>query len=304
MGGASLCDTPPVVATTNHWYGRWWAVALIIASVIGVTGVVTVRALGLRSLSAGAEPMPFPQEGFDYSWWNGALGRWVDGGRVDYDAVLSEEDDLRRFVATLGIAGPRSTPELFQAEPERLAYYLNAYNALVLFAVLDNWPIESVHDVHGWLDPRKGFGFFYGLQMPLDGEATNLYDLENGVIRGFKDARIHAAINCASKSCPPLAPFAFEPATLDAQLDQVTQAFCSTAPHVSIDEPSKEIRLSAIFDWYRVDFEEHARRLGKPATALDFIEAFATPEMAAALAEARGVDFEVVFQPYDWMLNR
>ena len=188
----------------------------------------------------------------------------------------------------MSIAGPRSTPERFRTEPERLAYYLNAYNALVLFAVIDNWPIESVHDVHGWLDPRKGFGFFYGLQMPLDGE--------NEVIRGFKDARIHAAINCASKSCPALAPYAFEPAILDAQLDEVTRAFCSTAPHVGIDESTKQIQLSAIFDWYR--------RLGRPATALDFIETFATPEMAAALSRARSADFEVVFQPYDWTLNR
>jgi hypothetical protein len=274
------------------------------ASVIGITGLVTVRALGLRSLSLGAEPLPLPSEGFDYGWWNGALARWVQEGRVDYDAVLSEEGGLRSFVATMGIAGPRSTPERFRTEPERLAYYLNAYNALVLFAVIDNWPIESVHDVHGWLDPRKGFGFFYGLQMPLDGEVTNLYDLENEVIRGFKDARIHAAINCASKSCPALAPYAFEPAILDAQLDEVTRAFCSTAPHVGIDESTKQIQLSAIFDWYRVDFEEHARRLGRPATALDFIETFATPEMAAALSRARSADFEVVFQPYDWTLNR
>lgn len=265
---------------------------------------MTVRALGLRSLSVNAEPMPLPSEGFDYDWWNGALRRWVREGRVDYDAVLSEERDLRRFVATFNIAGPRSTPARFRTEPERLAYYLNAYNAFVLFAVIDNWPIDSVHDVHGWLDPRKGFGFFYGLQMPLDGEATNLYDLENEEIRGFKDARIHAAINCASKSCPPLAPYAFEPALLDTQLDAVTEAFCSTAPHVRIDESTEQIQLSAIFDWYRVDFEEHARRLGKPATALDFIEAFATTEMAAALAEARSADFEVVFQPYDWTLNR
>lgn len=277
---------------------------LLIALVVGVTGLVTVQALGLRSVSVRAEPLPLPSEGFDYDWWNGALGRWVHHGAVDYDAVLAEEGDLRRFVATLGIVGPRATPERFRTEPERLAYYLNAYNALVLFAVIDNWPIDTVHDVHGWLDPREGFGFFYGLQLPLDGERTNLYELEHGVIRRFGDARIHAAINCASKSCPTLAPYAFEPALLDTQLESVTQDFCSTAPHVSVDDASQSIQLSAIFEWYRGDFEEHARRLGKPATVLDFIEAFATPEVAASLARARSEDFELVYQPYDWALNR
>ncbi|MFA9469939.1 MAG: DUF547 domain-containing protein [Deltaproteobacteria bacterium] len=291
-------------AGSKSWYGRWWAVVLLIALVIGATGVLTVKALGLRSVTVDAEPMDQPEGSFDYNWWNAALGRWVHPAGVDYDAVRSEEGDLRRFIATLGEIGPRATPERFTTQPERLAYYINAYNALVLFAVVDSWPIDTVHDVRGWLDPRAGFGFFYGLRFPLDGGSVNLYGLENEVIRGFIDARIHAAINCASKSCPALMPYAFEPALLDDQLDTVTRAFCSSAPHVRVDQEAKEIQLSAIFEWYQTDFEEHARRLGRGATILDFILAFATPEMAAEVEQAQSAEFEVVFQPYDWALNR
>lgn len=285
-------------------YGRWWAVVLLIAAVIGATGMLTVKALGLRSVTIDAEPFEQEGSGFDYGWWNAALRRWVHPSGVDYDAVRAEEDDLRRFVATLGEMGPHATPGRFATEPDRLAYYINAYNALVLFAVVDNWPIQTVHDVRGWLDPRAGFGFFYGLRFPLDGGTTNLYDLENEEIRGFVDARIHAAINCASKSCPALAPFAFEPAQLDDQLDAVTRDFCSTAPHVRVDTDAREIQLSAIFEWYRSDFEEHARRLGRPATIVDFVMAFAAPDVAARLQQARTAGFEEVFQPYDWDLNR
>ncbi len=277
---------------------------ILISLVVGVTGVLTVKGLGLRSVSVNAVPLEQAPEGFDYGWWNDALGRWVRGASVDYDAVLLEESGLRRFVATLGQLGPHSTPERFSTEPERLAYYINAYNALTLFGVVDNWPIDSVQDVHGWLDPRAGFGFFYGLRFPLDGRATNLYDLENEVIRGFVDARIHAAINCASRSCPALRPFAFEPVRLDDQLDLVTRDFCSNPLHVRVDKEAQEIQLSAIFEWYQPDFEEHARRLGRPATIIDFILGFATPELAIAVAEARNADFKVVFQPYDWSLNR
>ncbi len=288
----------------SRWYGRWWAIGSILLVVFGATGVLTVKALGLRSVSADAEPFALPPRGFDYGWWDGALERWVQDGRVDYEQVRAEEDDLRRFVATLATTGPRSTPERFPTEPHRLAYYINAYNALTLFAVIDSWPIESVHDVRGWLDPRAGFGFFYGLRFPFDGEAINLYDLENQVIRGFLDARIHAAINCASKSCPALAPHAFVPETLDQQLDDVTVAFCSSLPHVRVDRDASEIQLSAIFDWYRSDFEEHARRLGRPATLVDFVLAFAAPETADAVREARAAGFDVVFEPYDWTLNQ
>ena len=289
---------------SKPWYARWWAVALVLVLVLGAASVLTVRALGLRTLSVSASPLALPPEGFDYGWWDEALGRWVRGSAVDYHAVLADEEALRRFVATLAVSGPQATPQRFTTEPERLAYYVNAYNALTLFGVVDNWPIDSVHDVHGWLDPRAGFGFFYGLRFPLDGGSINLYDLENEVIRGFRDARIHAAINCASKSCPALAPHAFEPTTLDEDLDRVTRDFCSNPPHVRIDDSASKIRLSAIFDWYRTDFEEHARRLGRPATIEDFILAFADDETAEALTRARSADFEVVFEPYDWALNR
>lgn len=276
---------------------------MLIAMVIGGTGVLTVKALGLRKVQVEAEPLEQPSGRFDYAWWNAALERWVREGRVDYHAVRADEDGLRRFVSTLGMTGPESTPDRFQTEPARLAYYINAYNALVVLGVVDNWPIDSVQDVRGWLDPRAGFGFFYGLHFRLDGRDINLYELENEIIRGFLDARIHAAINCASNSCPALAPRAFEPAGLDRQLDEVTAAFCSREPHVRIDDDEKKILLSAIFDWYRTDFEEHARRLGRPPTVLDFILAFATPDVAVALERARDADYEVEFVPYDWALN-
>ena len=161
-----------------------------------------------------------------------------------------------------------------------------------------------MQDVRGWLDPRAGFGFFYGLRFRLDGRGVNLYDLENDVIRGFDDARIHAAINCASKSCPALMPYAFEPDALDEQLDTVTRDFCSNPIHVRVDDDAEEIQLSAIFDWYQIDFKEYARRLGRPATVVDFILAFASPDVAADLKRAQSADFDVVFRPYDWALNR
>jgi len=293
-----------VNAQSKAWYGRWWAVALLIILIIAATGLVTVKALGMRSIRVDAKPFEQTGNGFDYGWWDAALGRWVRAEGIDYDAVQADEPDLRRFVATLGAMGPRSTPERFATEPERLSYYINAYNALVLFAVVDNWPIDTVQDVRGWLNPRAGFGFFYGLRLPLDGGETNLYELENELIRGFLDARIHAAINCASRSCPSLMPWAFVPTQLDAQLDEVTRGFCSSPAHVRVDVAAEEIQLSAIFDWYKPDFEEHARRLGRPATILDFILAYATPEAAAELERARSAEFEVVFRHYDWALNR
>lgn len=288
----------------KRWYATWWAIVLALALVLAISAWVTVQALGLREVAVDATPLRQPAEGFDVSWWDAALGRWVHGDRVDYDAVLADQSELREFAAALAEFGPTATPARFPTGEARLAYYINAYNALTLLGVVENWPLQSVQDVHGWLDPRAGFGFFYGLRFGLDGGTTNLYELENEVIRGFRDARIHAAINCASISCPALAPHAYRAGALDAQLDTATRAFCGSDAHVTIDPEAREIQLSAIFDWYRTDFEEHARRLGKRPTLDAFIEAFVTPERATALEEAREAEFEVVFRPYDWGLNR
>jgi hypothetical protein len=281
-----------------------WAILIGLVLLVLIVSLLTGKALGFRSVEVDAAPLPQPAQGFDFGWWDEALGRWVQDGRVDYARVLHEADGLKRFVATLAAFGPNATPERFETEPERLAYYINAYNALALLAVVDNWPIDSVQDVHGWLDPRPGFGFFYALRLPLDGARTNLYELEHGVIRRFADARIHAAINCASNSCPALGARAYTPSALEAQLDRATREFCSKTPHVRIDHEAKQIALSAIFDWYRADFEEHARSLGRPATLQGFIQAFAEPELASELRRAEAEAYEQVFLPYDWALNR
>lgn len=289
---------------SGRWYARWWAILILLGLVLGATAIVAVKALGLRTVVVDVEPFAQAEEGFNTAWWNEALGTWVQGDRVDYAEVLSDASDLKRFAATLAVVGPAVTPERFPTDAARLAYYINAYNALTLLGVVDNWPISSVQDVQGWLNPRPGFGFFYGLRFFLDGGKTNLYELENGVIRGFRDARIHAAINCASISCPPLARRAYDPRTLDAQLDQATRVFCSRDLYVRVDDQAREIQLSSIFEWYRTDFEEHARRLGRPPTLEAFIQAFAEPAVAEAVIRAQEAGFDVVFQPYDWGLNR
>lgn len=282
---------------------RLWIGVSMVILVLVVAAFVVLRALGLRNVEVQAEPWTQPEAGFDYGPWDASLERWVRGTRVDYARVLEDEQALRRFAATLAVFGPETTPERFPTEQDRLAYYINAYNALTLLGVVDNWPIDSVQDVRGWLEPKPGFGFFYGLRFPLDGQRINLYDLENQVIRGFGDARIHAAINCASVSCPPLAPFAYTPGRLDRQLDEATRAFCAP-PHVRIDEKAERIELSAIFDWYRVDFENDATPLGEEPTQLGFILACAEPETAETLRSAEAAGFEVSYQPYDWNLNR
>ena len=276
------------------------AVGLVMLFAAGSMGVL--HALGFDTVRAAAEPYLQTSAGLDIAPWNDGLARWVRNGRVDYQAVLRDREILERFVATLATVGPRSTPSLFKHRADKLAYYINAYNALVLYGVIVHWPIQSVHDVRGLFEPKAGFGFFYGLRFVLDGRKINLYNLEHKIIRPFGDARIHAAINCASRSCPPLAPYAFEASKLDDQLEVVARAFAS-APHVRLDEASRSAELSAIYDWYREDFEDYARRIGAAATVLGFLERFSPASLTADLRRAQVERWTERFTTYDWRLN-
>ena len=110
----------------------------------------------------------------------------------------------------------------------------------------------------------------------MDGKRIHLYELENWIIRKeFSDARIHAAINCASAACPKLDGTAFTVDNLDTQLDRVTTTFCSSAPHVRIDHANRKIWLSQIFEWFQEDFETHMKSMGQEEQVLTFVMHYA-----------------------------
>jgi hypothetical protein len=278
-----------------------WAVATCIVF-IGV-GLVVLRALlGFETVLGESEPVASEQV------WDtldevlaGSVGA---DGLVDYTSLAESRDALGSVAAALAEWGPRSAPDQFGTDDAKLAYYINAYNVLTLLGVVSHWPITSVHDVHGRLNPKDGFGFFYGLRFQLDGERLNLYKLENSVMRArFVDARFHAAINCASGACPRLRAEAYRRAELQTQLAEAAEEFASEAPHMEIDTEARVIRLSMIYSWYAGDFEAHAGAQGHGDGVLDWVHAHASAPVADELAAARTQGFSVEYTAYDWSLN-
>lgn len=281
--------------------------ALAAAMVFGV-GAALLPALGVRTLPLPAAPGRYATDDFAAALVH--VGPYAEGGRVDYQALRDDAGSLARFVATSAVVGPKTTPERFPNEAARLAFALNAYNANVLAAVLAHYPIASVHDVRGPLEPTPGFGFFWALRVRIDGQRTNLYDYEHDVIRAFDDARVHAALNCASRGCPPLATRPFEARSLDAQLDHAMTRMVTLPENLLVD--GETIRLSPLFDWYREDFVAHARRLrlapvperaGDEGWLLAFVLAFTDGEAQKSLEGAARSGRPVVYGEYDWGLN-
>ena len=202
-------------------------IALTIAA-LAVLGVGLVLALGFRIVEPETET---PGDGTELAT---ILPRHVVNGQVGYAALHEAPEPLRRHVAFLMTHGPRSTPDRYPTRNDRLAYYINAYNALVLHFVVDAWPIASVQDVHGWIEPKAGFGFFYALHARLDGSYINLYDLENAIIRDEFRRRADPRRDRVRfrRRARPCAPSPSTPRRLDAELDAAMRELCNEHRHV------------------------------------------------------------------------
>jgi hypothetical protein len=203
----------------------------------------------------------------------------TDGG-FRYAALHAHAEHralLDAYVHAVGTADPSRW-----TRDEQLAFYLDAYNALTVHAVISRWPLRSVMDVQG---------FFDRVEHRVAGRAMTLNHLENDVIRaGFRDPRIHFAVNCASASCPPLhrEPFTTQ-RDLGATLDRLTRAFVRRSTRVTNDA----VRVSKVFEWFAADFEPRGGVRAFVASQLDEPAASQVREESRTLRHAT----------YDWATN-
>lgn len=235
-------------------------------SAAALTAPILAAALVAAAPAGAAEP-------FSHDAWERVLEEHVDArGFVDYRALANDRADLDRYIARLRAASPESSPDLFPTRDHELAYYINAYNAWVFWGVLDRGPdIDSVWGLFG-----TGLSFFSGMDIELGGRETDLKELEDDVIRAdYRDPRIHAALNCASVSCPRLPREAFTGPELDAQLDAAMHEFVTDPKHLEVDRGAKTVRLSKIFEWYAGDFLAHVREKGvRDPSVIDYVNLY------------------------------
>lgn len=217
----------------------------------------------------------------DYSTYGELLETYVDGeGRVDYRAWAADETDRERLDAFLERVA-RANPAEHRRDA-RLALYLNAYNAAVLDAILERWPVES---------PREVDGFFDEITYTIAGESRTLDALEHGVIRErFAEPRIHFVLVCAASSCPPLRRSPLRAETLGRQLERAARSFVVAAT----DRRDGRIVTSALFDWFGEDFESAAGSVGA------YLRRYVGGELSRILADG-GADVD--FREYDWSVN-
>jgi hypothetical protein len=258
------------------------------------------RALSVGALMLLAALGAPAQESFDYSGYARVLEQVVTPeGRVRYAALKENPAELKAFVAQLAAISPENRPERFPTRSAQMAYWINAYNALVLDEVTTNYPVESVRDL------KFGFGFlfFKRARFVAGGKPYSLDDIEHNILRRrYADPRVHFALNCASRSCPPLRRQPFLPEKLEEQLELATREFMARQENVWMR--GDVLFLSAIFDWYEDDFVRGAaagssRGKGSPSV-VDYVVRYLPPEVAARIERQRP---RVEFYNYDWSLN-
>ena len=232
-------------------------------------------------------------------------------GRVDYASLGARHAaDLDATLAAIAEADPAS----LRSDAQKTAFLVNAYNAHVLKRVLDTGARD--------LERQDLFGAFFRTPVRVAGRSMTLDQLEHGVLRRQNevngeavpralrvlrpsrlDHRIHAAINCAAASCPPLQTRAFRAATLDRDLDRVWRTFLGSSRAARLD--GRRLVLSSIFDWFAADVEAGGRlgdvllRDMRGRRDLDRLRPVLAGKSAADLRRDRRVRFA-----YDWTVNR
>ncbi len=238
-------------------------------------------------------PAPAPAEDPSAAWGELLAEVVTEDGYVDYDALEADRAPLDAYIAW--VATEESLPE---GSRKRLAHLLNVYNAAVLFAVLERGRPASVMEVDGWL-PVDGAGFFVEQALVVGGEWRSLWQLEHEDLRGrYQDERIHAALNCGSRSCPPLGRELFSFGTLDRQLNGAMRRWLRDEDR-GVRVEGDEVVVSALFDWYARDFD--AWTGGKSLCAIAARYAGGATRRALQDADAQGCPHGLM--PYDWSLN-
>ncbi len=201
----------------------------------------------------------------------------VSGGLVDYGAIKNNPAKLNGLVKFIGTTSLASS-----SKQEKKAFYINAYNVLVINQVIKNYPVKSPMDVAGFFDKNKH---------KIAGESLALNDLENKKLRAvYKDSRLHFVLVCAAISCPTIANYAYKPATLEQQLNARTRLALNSASFIRVKSADKKVLISEIFKWYKADFTNET------GTLTAYLNKYRKTKVPAG--------YKVGHYTYNWTLNK
>jgi hypothetical protein len=256
--------------------------ALALGVLLAIAPAAHAQERTLRdSVTSGeaVEPAPGPPvKPIDHSAFDAILKANVRDGLIDYANIRARwRPQLASYLDHLADVDPITN---IHSLDERLAFYLNAYNATMIRAVVDS-------SANGWHPSDDGFAVFHAPLVRMGKRTLSLDQLEERIKRTSYDPRIYVALVSASRSSPPMPARAYHGADLEGMLDRDLEAFIRDPSRNHIDHAAKKVELAPLF-------KKHADEFLPMGGVL----------RAVSAALGRDVStYSVSYLPEDWSLN-
>ena len=223
------------------------------------------------------------------------LNDYVVNGFVKYNELKSDKR-LDEYLIQLS----KTDPEKISNKNDKLAFWINVYNAFTLKLIVENYPVESINDLHTGgliIGQLLGKTVWHKEWIKIGGKTLSLNNIEHDIIRKeFNEPRIHFALVCAAFSCPPLRFEAFEGFKLHEQLDDQAKMFFNDKNKNQFDIKTKTAKLSKILDWYDEDFGKNDEEV------LKYVAQFLPDEISENINKNLS-QWDIDFLSYNWDLN-
>lgn len=229
----------------------------------------------------------------DHQLFTDVLKKYVINGLVDYKNLKSDKT-LDKYLSELSNTNPYDLNR-----NQKLAFWINAYNAFTIEIVRDNYPIESITDLH---TGGKVIGYLLGKTVwdkefiTINNKKYSLNDIEHKILRKMGEPRIHFAIVCASISCPELLNEAYVADKIDTQLENQTRKFINDKTRNHFDLKNRKAYISEIFNWFGEDFGKSDENI------LRFIANY-VPDNISKDIKSNISNWDISFNDYNWNLN-
>jgi hypothetical protein len=240
-----------------------------------------------------------PVKPFSYSEYGEVLKKYVNkNGLVNYKQLQNNRQQLDSFIQSLAVVNPKTYE--FWTEQEKIAFWINSYNALTLKSIIDQNPLKnSIKDIPGVWRIRK---------FDVLGQSLSLNNIEHDILRkDFDEPRIHVALVCAAISCPPLRNEPYTESKLNQQLDNQVRQFITNNQGFRLDTTEGKIYLSSIFKWYGDDWskkyqiEDKFSGNEKERAVLNFLTSYLSVQDRHYLEQG---NYKITYLKYDWSLNQ
>jgi hypothetical protein len=216
--------------------------------------------------------------------WRRVLQRFVDEqGRIDFVGLSHDMSDLETYVSYLSQTGPGSSPALYVDAHARLAFDINAYNAVAMYNVV-HFNIPKDHNSF-----FKRLRFFNLTHYSIAGREMSLEAFEKDMIRPMGDPRSHLALNTMARSSPRLPREPFTGQGLEGQLENQGREFFNDEKNVVVDPDRQIVRLSELMKFYRDEF------LTKSPSLIAFVNTYRKVKIPE--------NYKVEFLDFDWTIN-